>query len=311
MASIVGSVVAALIVAAIVGLARLRWLYLAVPKLSFYSKLSDGQVVSLTVLNMGFRPEQDIEVHLRPQAKYEILASTRNDVALDTAISKISIPRIPRFERVTVLVLVEGALWDKSWVTSAGSKDTSAKVIDSTEQVATPAQAIAAISGLVLIAMICFQFGTAVGSLTGRTAWDRVYSGYFATQAVVRPSDVSWRGSLGTGEFAKRYSMESLPISTANFTRSGNVVQIEFLATNLLSDFYTLSVEAKSSASDREAVPFDERRVSDIVVFPGDSKRNSVSAFVPLSDSRKLVIIEYRIQYKSDYVTFVQNLRFD
>lgn len=117
MTTIVSSIIAGLVVAAVLGLSRLRWLYLAVPKLSFYTRLSDGQVVSMTLLNMGFRPEEAIEIHLRPQARYEIVASTRNDVSLDSATSKISVPRISRLERTTILLLVEGGVWDKSWIT--------------------------------------------------------------------------------------------------------------------------------------------------------------------------------------------------
>ena len=128
MTSIVLAVVGGLVVAAIVGLVRMRRLRFYLPRLFSDSLLTDrGTLTELVIANRGFvYPEERIHVTL-PHLRYQLVGSTARGSSLDRNV--LTIPRLAARQEVRVILLVEGGGFDEKGLATVQSKEAVGKPI--------------------------------------------------------------------------------------------------------------------------------------------------------------------------------------
>jgi hypothetical protein len=66
--TIVTTVIGALCIATIFAALKSRWLYVIAPRLHLNTPLSDGQIASLTITNVGLLAEEDVALTIRASA---------------------------------------------------------------------------------------------------------------------------------------------------------------------------------------------------------------------------------------------------
>ncbi|MBB5448040.1 MULTISPECIES: hypothetical protein [unclassified Paraburkholderia] len=90
-------------------------------------------MAELSVMNRGFKTEEQIEVSMAPTLQYEVVGSTNNDVSLSG--NKLIIPRVGAGDDVTTILLVEGGPFSSSDISNCLSKESKGIVVGKLEQV--------------------------------------------------------------------------------------------------------------------------------------------------------------------------------
>jgi hypothetical protein len=314
MSTLITSVVGALLVAAILGIAKSRWLYLVIPKLVFSTPLSTGgRVVSLQLTNAGFHAEEEIHVRLKPTCRYEFLAGS--DSTLKFADNTLQLSRLSRGKSVTALLLVEGKTFEPSDVEAVESKATSGKVVHSKEQINSPWQHLVVWPLVLLFMAAPFVVGTFVGKESGHSAFESIaialdsfraskqLAGYKVVTKELYPS---LAGNLKNVVESGRVVLKTIEV-----VRRGEILYATCEVANNLSETLVFEVETSSSAGDSGPLSYYETRSSKTYVTPSSKKSVTVRAFLPEDTVPKIVVLRYEFSIRGDSNTVEQTMTFD
>lgn len=290
----------ALLVGAVFGAIKSRWLYVVVPTPYLNTPLSQGQVISLSITNAGFQSEDDIVVRLNPASNYEIIASTTSAVAL--ADHKISLPRLGRFETVTLYLLVEGRKFDLTDIDSVHSKAAIGRRVAKKENAISIWQLLLALPLIALVLLAPFAVGTVIGRDANASVFDYVgtYLASFGPSKQLANYSVEDKETLSFGTLKAAVRDAKVKLHIAEVVRRGDVLDIEVNFTNNLPQTLIAEASAISSAADQGPLDFWDTRIKDTFVATGTSKSRRVKVFLPESAVPKVVILQFRLKHGTD-----------
>ncbi len=314
---LVMAVVAALVVSAITALIRKRRLYLLAPRLFSFSGLSDrGAVVEITLFNRGIYSEEQVEVSLNAACRYDLVASTSRDVFL--ANGKISLPRMPPEEEVTIIFLAEGKEFSTADIQSISSKAVRGHIAKRLEDL-LPSTRKLGLSGLwAALAATAFVAGMiGVGNYFDRQAKQELAKlGSTAPTTTLASEDApaywkarGWNVSaryFGTA-LAETTGRTRLPVVVVGLKRTGDQVRVALRADNRSETLFR--VDAKVISPAVEPGQFDpDSWINDVFVFPGSQKEFSLKARLPATAPQQILVVDFDIFFESNLFSFERTL---
>lgn len=297
--TIITSVIGALCVAAILALFKSRWLYVIAPKMYLNTPISDGQIVTLTIVNAGLLAEEDVAITLIPACKFELIATSKS--TLVSSGRTLSIPKLSKSESITILLLIEGKTFDQTDIESIESKSTKGKVVESKEKATAPWQSMVAIPLILLFLGAPFVFGTVVGAemrisifqyinnkleLTGQS---KQLAGYKSTLRKV----------YGFGKLEKDLKDSRLSIQVIEVVRRKDILTIIIGLANNTNEPLMTDGSVKSSAGESGPLDFRDSRVETFALAPGEKKSVKLKVFLPESISAKIVDCQFSFESTS------------
>jgi len=306
------TVLGALLVAGIFAAIKSRWLYVIAPKLYMNTPLSDGQVVSITLVNQGLLEEEDVAVTFRQACKFELVATSKSTLLVSG--KTLSVPRLSRFESVSVILLFEGKAFDPVDIESVESKNTKGRVVENKEKATAFWQGVVAFPIAILALAVPFLFGTALGAETGVSAYgyvkDKVaeFSGEAKQLAGYESSlrDVSY-----SDRFKKSSQRRKVRVEPEEVLRRGDVIALRTRIWNETDEVLTIEGYLKTSAGDRGSVDFWDTRVESFALGPGEDQVVTQKAFLP--DATKIKIIDNRFSFETmdgESMVLVRSIKF-
>jgi len=230
---IVTTVIAALLVAGILATFRMRRLHLYVPRLYEYSNLSDrGSLVELVLVNAGYQTEDKIQLTLRRNLHYQLVAATLPSISLADGV--VSIPRLTRKQEASVVLLVEGGSFaEKDFVSGASEKGV-VKIVKRQQGEAyyTPAE-IAGVALLVIAFGVLMAGGAALlagqhTKLYGRTPFEILADAFTPGLAEWRKklAQEGWEGIDGFFDhgYFEHYAQGGFVVENVQVTRRGESI---------------------------------------------------------------------------------------
>jgi hypothetical protein len=299
MAAIVSSVVAALVVAAIFGALRSRWLFVVAPKLYLNTPFSSGQMVSLTIINAGLASEEDVAVTLRSACKFQLAATSKSTLVVNGM--TLSLPRLARGEAVTVLLLVEGRAFDPTDIESVESKATKGKVVESREKVSAAWHHFIVWPIFLLGLGVPFVFGTVMGSEMRMSAFQYIDSKLEllgSSKQLAGFSNVTSE-KYSSGSLASAFKSGRLSLLVEEIVRRGDVLTMRVKVSNATGDVLLMEGSVESSAGGRGPVDYTDSRIEKVALANGESKVVQLKVFLPESLSVKLLQGSYRFDAPS------------
>lgn len=292
------TIIGGLVVAGLVGWVKKSRLVVLVPRTFSYSQITErGQLVEVTVFNRGFKTEEAIDVILNPQLSYEILGSNSQDASV--AKSRIQISRIGPSDEVTVLLMVEGGVFKPDDITQTLSKETKGKTVSKLEEVPpTGSQRI----GLVafLIGMPVFLYAGFFGiefvlqkTQLGQTA-EKVEQRHEAALAWIIPS----YAKIASPALYNEIIGGKLTAKIGVPTRRGEMVAVPLRLSNETSKIIKFDLSMTTALSEKR-IPSYERRISDIVVLPGQSQERSIKVAIPekvVNPAEQSIFVELHLE---------------
>jgi hypothetical protein len=292
--AITTSVIAALCLAAIFAALKSRWLYVIAPKLYLNTPLSDGQIVSLTLINAGLVAEEDVAVTFRPASKFELVATSKSTLAISG--KTVSLPKLSRGESVTVLLLFEGKAFAPEDIDSVESKATKGKIVDSKDKV-IPLWQHFIVWPLLLIALgLPFLFGTVIGSEMG-------VSGFGYIDAKLEMFGASKQLAGFKNDVTERYSegklkgavvSKRLAIEVPEIVRRGDILNVQVKISNNTGQILSVDASIDGTAGGRGPLSFYDSRVDTFAMAPGETKMLKFKVYQPEAASVQLVQGTYR-----------------
>lgn len=323
--SIVWGVISSLAVLLVAWIARRtfyrRRLYCVAPRLFEYSTLSaSSSVAFIQIQNAGKRAEEKVEVALSPGFKYELLASSAAQVAVERNVGLISLSRLTPGEQVGLLFLVEGSeRFKKEHVIGVSSKEAKGRIVSSAADIeaSTPKIAVA------LLAMFV-TFGVAANVLyfmAKDTVWPVVrevvlpleeLEFYPACTNTYSNGKASEKDGL-TEEALKIFASSTIEIKRVY--RIGDYVYAEIHLENPIDIRSEFSVEVKSPAADsssRELGAPDKSIYNIILLEKGESRDLTLGDYLPRDHKSQLFWADYRINLDGSYwIHFDQRVYLD
>jgi hypothetical protein len=297
-ATIATSVIGALCIAAVFAALKSRWLYVIAPRLYLNTPLSDGQIVSLTVTNVGLLAEEDVAVTLRPGCKFELIATSKSTLAVSG--KTLSLPKLARAESVNVLLLVEGKSFEPSDIDSVESKATKGKVVETKEKATALWHSVVALPIVLLVLAAPFAFGTLVGSEMGVSAFQyldeklelfrqsKQLAGY---KHELTEKYVQLSGTLGGAIRDKRIQIEIQEI-----VRRGDVLTVQLKIANNTKHVLVIEAHLEGPAGRDGPLSWTDSRSGSVALAPTESKLLRLKAYVPESGSVKLIQGSYNFK---------------
>jgi hypothetical protein len=297
--AITTSVIAALLIAAVLAALKSRWLYVIVPKLYLNTPLSDGQIVSLTLVNAGLVSEEDVAVTFRAPCKFELIATSKS--TLQVSGKTISLPKLSRGESVSVLLLFEGKAFAQEDIDSVESKATKGKIVESKDKV-IPLWHHLVVWPLLLLAFgVPFLFGTFVGSETGVSGLaylDSKLEVFGASKQLAGfKNHVTERYSDGLLKNAVRD--KRLTIEVPEIVRRGDILTVRVKITNNTGQVLSVDASIEGTAGGRGPLDFYDSRVEKFAMAPTESRALTLKVFQPEAASVQLVQGTYRFSAPS------------
>ena len=283
LATILGGVITALVIAGILAWLRSHWLYLVVPRLYLHTPLSSGQVVSLTLMNRGLVAEEDVAIRLKNTCKYELIAASKSTLSFQQ--NTIALPRLARFESVDVLLLVEGKAFDKNDVEGIESKLAAGKIVEKKDQVVPLWQHFVLWPVMILIFGLPFIEGTMFGRDWGYSAIDRLGAqlGSFGPSKQLAGYKIETREGdfpYDTGPAVRALKDGKIRPSVKEVVRHGDILELELSIANTSGQTVVADASVKSSAAQRSPLEWRDGRLDDLYVGPGDTKGGMVRTFL-------------------------------
>ena len=289
------AIITALVTVGIIGIFKSRHLFVVLPKLHLYSPLTTGSTVNITIVNGGFRSEEAVTLHLNPAARYEVMAASRPDVTLNNA--TLVVPRLGRFKRATIILLVEGKAFGRDDLLSVESKETIGRVVEKAENASTIFEQFVGASLLLLFIGASFLYGTWIGAETKTNFVSYFADEYVRDSVTIEPKEVSWvdLANLKASKFVAQNGGK-MPVSVKQLTRRGNTVYVDFEFENASSAYFMMNVTVKSAADEDGAIGFRDSRFYDFLVPPGEKKQRRLQAYVPPAAKTRVIFIDYSLQ---------------
>lgn len=288
--SILLTLLAGLTLAGILGWIRRARLVVLVPRLFSHSKISDdGQIVEISVMNRGFKTEEQIELSLNPKLRYDLIGSNNPDATLTG--SKLAIPRIGSADDCSVLLQAERGQFSHSDIVNCLSKESKATVATKLEEVPLTAQQrvgfVAFVVALMLIPVFILFWLESIHpdpppkvddvtepapppkpDLQGWAIRD-IYDDEPMYAAIVEKQLV-----VSVGAVALQKRAMTFPVTVSNATESA----------------ITYSLRTTSPVSDVD-IDLSNRMVGDRLLFPGASANHTLSAAVGSFPAEQKAII--------------------
>jgi len=152
---------------------RMRQLYVATPKLFKHSSISNnGSLCEIVAFNRGNQVEADIQIDLDPDLKYELLATSSNNISLNSP--TIYIERLHKDCEASMMLLVENGLFGSSNIKSISSKDTKGATYNNVSSI-PPNYAKSFL-------FIIFAIGILPGFIYGQKLYDKLNNMYVELQ---------------------------------------------------------------------------------------------------------------------------------
>lgn len=296
MAAVVTSVVGALILAGIFAALKSRWLYIIAPKLYLNTPLSDGQIVSLTLVNAGLLPEEDVAVTFRSACKFELIATSKSTLAVTG--KTISIPKLSRGESVNVLLLVEGKAFEQGDIDSVESKATKGTVVESKEKVTALWQHIIIFPMFIAFLGLPFAFGTTVGSSTGTSVWQYVDTKLelMGDSKQLAGFKVHLQEEYATGKLTSALKDGRIGIEVREIVRRGEVLTLVVKISNSTGDIASVEGSIDGTAGNRGPLSYSDARIETAAMGPGEVKTFRLRVFQPEGQSVQLLQGSYRFK---------------
>lgn len=293
MSTVLTSIITALVTAGILGIAKSRHLYLLVPKMHFYSPLSTGTTIQITLINGGFRTEENININLNHGAKYELLAASRSDISIDA--SRICLPRLNRFSRATILFVAEGKPFDRADITAVDSKETVGKIIEKAADASSLSSQFVGAALLLLFVSAAFLYGTWFGSEVKTNLVSYIADQLVYDQNPIKASQITFRGDdeIRKAPKLKQYR-DQLPIRVDNIFRKGDTILFSVVAKNLTDDYMLFGASAKSPSDERDT-SFRDRAFYDLMIGPNETREIKMSMRVPVNSKVKLIVVDFTV----------------
>jgi hypothetical protein len=289
--TIVTTVVGALCIAAVFAALKSRWLYVIAPRLYLNTPLSDGQIVSLTVTNVGLLAEEDVALTMRPGCKFELIATSKSTLAVSG--KTLSIPKLARAESVNILLLVEGKSFEQSDIDSIESKAAKGKVVESKEKATALWQSIIALPIAGAVLFVPFVFGTIVGSETQTSAvqyldaklelfgQSKQLSGY--------KNELTEKYALMSGVLSGATKDRRIAIEVQEIVRRGDVLSVVVKISNNTKMVVLAEANLESASGGRGPLDWTDSRSDGFALAPAESRSLRLRVYVPERDSVKLV----------------------
>jgi len=283
------SVIGTLCVAGILAALKSRWLYVIAPKLYLNTPLSDGQIVSLTLMNAGLAAEESVEVTFRPGCRFELVATSKNTLTVTGR--SLVLPKLARAESVTVLLLFEGKPFAAEEIESVESKATQGKVVESKEK-ATPLWGYFVIVPVLLFVLaVPFSFGTYVGSELHTSVF-----GYASEKLELLGPSLQLAGYqnevqeyVGQGNLQGSVTQSTLTISVPQIVRRGDILTVQVKVSNNTKQIVTGDGSMEGTAGGRGPLDWTDSRAEKYVLAPGESKTLRFKIFMPASQSVQIL----------------------
>lgn len=309
--SVVLAVVGGLIVAGLTAWVRGQRLILFVPRLFSYSGLvgKNGQLAELSVMNRGFKNEEQIEVSMSPTLQYEVVGSTNNDVSLSG--NKLIIPRVGAGDDVTTILLVEGGTFSASEISNCLSKESKGIIIGKFEQVpmngpqrvgvVATLVVVPAFVGLIIWAISSYfdqQISTVGAAATEKativaTASATQSATASATQSATANAVAAAKANVTVNDWSVAQAYLNLGGPLTGAFQQGKIQfkiniasrkkDIASVATTISNNSeYVLKVSlSMDTQRSQERIPAYLRSLSDILVVPGATITKSINVVIP------------------------------
>lgn len=290
--SILLTLLAGLTLAGILGWVRRARLVVLVPRLFSHSKISDdGQIVEISVMNRGFKTEEQIELSLNPKLRYELIGSNNPDATLTG--SKLAIPRIGSADDCSVLLQAEHGQFSHSDIVNCLSKESKATVTTKLEEVPLTAQQRVAflvfIVALILI-LVLIYFG--LDAIYTRP--DPSSKGDDVTEPAPPPKpDLQGWSISDIYDDEPMYAAiveKQLVVSVGAVSLQNRTMTFPVTVSNATENVITYSLSTTSAVSD-EDIDLSKRSVGNRVLFLGASANHTLSAAVGNSPAEQKAIV--------------------
>lgn len=298
MDAILTSVITALITTGIIALLKSRHLTVVVPKAAFFSPVTSGSTIHMTVLNGGFRTEENITIRLNQGAKYDLLAASRSDIKVDR--TEILIPRLNKFSQATIMIVVEGKGFDITDVLGVDSKETVGKVVEKAADAPSKAGQFIGLSVVFLFLGAVFLIGTMFGAEFKVNLYSYFTDRYIYDGQIMTPKKVNWsRGSdFKNAEISKKYG-DKMPFEIEDFKRKGDLIEFTVVASNYSNGFATFGARSKSPDDDDNSnVGFRDGFLSDLVVEPSGVKKKKMLVYVPKDSKTSTFVVDFDVRFE-------------
>lgn len=292
--SILLTIVGGLILAGLLGWIRRPRLVVFVPRLFTHSRISDkGQIAEISIMNRGFKTEENIELSLSPSLHYELVGSNNPDSTLTA--KKLIVPRIGSGDDCSVLLQIENGKFTHTEIVSCLSKETKATVATKLEDIPVTAQQRVGIlmffGALALLALVFVKGIDYIAEKVTSTDTD-------ASSVSAAPKEDTQGWSIGDIYAKKDNALfqalvsRQIAISTGPISARRNTATVPIKIENKLNLPITFRVQLISS-EEQDPLSFSKRMLSGSVVFPDDSIEKSLEVLVPASPRRRKVIVDF------------------
>jgi len=259
-----------------------------------HSRISDkGQIVEISILNRGFKTEEQIDVSLNPQMHYELIGSNNPDAALNGA--KLSIPRIGSADDCSVLLQADNGKFSHEDIVNCLSKESKGVVVTKLEELPLTAQqrvgAIGFVAILVLIGAIAFK---GFDLYVENTKQEGEGNTSAKESAAVAPLDLQgWSISKAyTDEPMYRQILDKdLKISLGASAQKGRVMSLPISVFNGTDKPISLSAWV-SSTVEQDGIDYERKRVNNRLVLPGGKLNMNLQAAIGAEESDRGALLE-------------------
>lgn len=293
--SILLTLLGGLALAGILGWIRKPRLVVFVPRLFSHSRISDkGQIVEISVLNRGFKTEEQVELSLNPQLHYELIGSNNPDAALNGA--KLAIPRIGSSDDCSVLLQADNGKFSHEDIVNCLSKESKGTITTKLEELPLTAQQRVGVVGFVaflVIAGVLLFMGI-----------DRIFEAINPDSPTKTDQKSSpalpQKADLQGWNIAKVYEDEALydqiaakdlQIAVGKVTRRGRILTIPITVNNGTQEPFSITIWTSSPADDSD-IDFERRRLSDRLVLPKGSFNYTLQAVTGDAEAEKVALVE-------------------
>jgi hypothetical protein len=286
-----------LVLAGLLGWIRKPRLVVHVPRLFSHSKISDqGQIVEISIMNLGFKTEESVELSLNPALKYELVGSNNPDVTM--AANKLAVPRIGSSDDCSVLLQVEKGVFSAADVVTCLSKETKAVVTTKLEEIpATAQQRVGIVAFLAFFVLLGFVFFKGLDYFVGEDPPDSPSKEPRADSVEVEKgaqgwvvSDIYWKGEL-----FEKFREEQIALIVGEPKTGRTTIEVPIQLKNKSNEPISLTIWISGAVS-QDDIALEKRRISDQLVFPKDELDLKLTAAIPREEEKRAVIVEFMLE---------------
>jgi hypothetical protein len=203
-------------------------------------------------------------------------------------------------------LLVEGKQLAKEDIDTFESKETVGKIVEKKEQLNSVAQQLIVWPILILILGLPFAAGTFYGKHQQQHIFEMA-DDLLESQPIPITGYKIDRGDI-RGSLVKELKILGFPAKISAISRRGAQLFIEVTVTNPLKVELELSFTGKSPVGDQGTTNFLKRHVSDLIIFPKESKKKTIEIFLPESFENKTFFVEFRMEVAGEFTSLTDRV---